>query len=114
MEGMLEPTREEKIVAQVEVRETYKMSKIGTIAGCYVTEGKITRNTHIRIVRDGIVVFPTKEGAHGELSSLKRFKEDVKEVKFGIECGMTIKNYNDIREGDVIEGYEIVEVKRTL
>ncbi len=114
MEGMLEPTKEEKIVAQVEVRETYKMSKIGTIAGCYVQEGKVTRNTHIRVIRDGIVVFPTKEGAHGELSSLKRFKEDAKEVRTGLECGVTIKNFNDIREGDIIEGYEIVEIKQTL
>ncbi|MBL0098898.1 MAG: translation initiation factor IF-2 [Saprospiraceae bacterium] len=114
MEGMLEPTKEEKIVAQVEVRETYTMSKIGTIAGCYVTEGKITRNTHIRVIRDGIVIFPMKEGAHGELSSLKRFKEDAKEVKGGFECGITIKNFNDIRQGDVIEGYEIIEIKQTL
>lgn len=114
MEGMLEPTREEKIVAQVEVREIYKMSKIGTIAGCFVTEGKITRNTHIRVVRDGIVIYPTREGAHGELSSLKRFKEDAKEVKNGLECGLTVKNFNDIKEGDVIEGYEIIEIKQTL
>ncbi len=114
MEGMLEPTKEEKIVAQVEVRETYTMSKIGTIAGCYVTEGKITRNTHIRVIRDGIVIFPMKEGAHGELSSLKRFKEDAKEVKGGFECGITIKNFNDIKEADVIEGYEIIEIKQTL
>jgi len=114
MEGMLEPTKEEKIVAQVEVRETYTMSKIGTIAGCYVTEGKITRNTHIRVIRDGIVIFPMKEGAHGELSSLKRFKEDAKEVKGGFECGITIKNFNDIKAGDVIEGYEIIEIKQTL
>ena len=114
MEGMLEPTREEKIVAQVEVREIYKMSKIGTIAGCFVTEGKITRNTHVRVVRDGIVIYPTREGAHGELSSLKRFKEDAKEVKNGLECGLTIKNFNDIKEGDVIEGYEIIEIKQTL
>jgi len=114
MEGMLEPTKEEKIVAQVDVRETYTMSKIGTIAGCYVSEGKITRNTHIRVIRDGIVIFPMKEGAHGELSSLKRFKEDAKEVKAGFECGITIKNFNDIKEGDVIEGYEIIEIKQTL
>lgn len=114
MEGMLEPTKEEKIVAQVEVRETYTMSKIGTIAGCYVTEGRITRNTHVRVIRDGIVIYPVKEGAHGELSSLKRFKEDVKEVKAGFECGITIKNYNDIKTGDIIEGYEIIEIKQTL
>jgi translation initiation factor IF-2 len=114
MEGMLEPTKEEKITAQVEVRETYTMSKIGTIAGCYVTEGKITRNTHIRVIRDGIVIFPMKEGAHGELSSLKRFKDDVKDVKSGFECGITIKNFNDIKAGDMIEGYEIIEIKQTL
>ncbi|MBK8055699.1 MAG: translation initiation factor IF-2 [Saprospiraceae bacterium] len=114
MEGMLEPTKEEKIVAQVEVRETYTMSKIGTIAGCYVTEGKITRNTFIRVIRDGIVIFPIKEGAQGELSSLKRYKEDAKEVKNGLECGVTIKNFNDIRVGDIIEGYDIIEIKQTL
>jgi translation initiation factor IF-2 len=114
MEGMLEPTREEKILGQVEVRETYKMSKLGTIAGCYVTEGKVTRNNHIRIVRDGIVIFPTREGAHGEISSLKRFKEDAKEVRSGLECGITIKNFNDIQTADIIEVYEIIEIKQTL
>lgn len=114
MEGLLEPTKEEKIVAQVEVRETYAVSKIGTIAGCYVTEGKFTRNSHIRVIRDGIVVFPLKQGAHGELSSLKRFKDDVKEIRAGLECGLTIKNFNDIRVGDVLEAYEIIEIKQTL
>jgi len=114
MEGMLEPTKEEKIVAQVLVRETFKISKIGTIAGCYVEEGKINKNNHIRIIRDGIVVFPTKEGAHGELSSLKRFKDDVKEVRNAMECGLTIKNFNDLKVGDVVEAYEITEVKQTL
>ncbi len=114
IEGMLEPTREEKVVCQVSVRETFKISKVGTIAGCYVDEGKITRNTLIRIIRDGIVVFPLKEGAVGELASLKRFKDDVKEVRNGFECGLNIKNFNDIREGDVIEGYEIVEVKQKM
>jgi len=114
MEGMLEPTKEEKIMGQVEVRETYKISKVGTIAGCYVTEGKVTRNSLVRLVRDGIVVYPTKEGVTGEISSLKRFKEDAKEVKSGFECGITIKNFNDIKVGDVIEAYEIVEVKQTL
>ena len=108
------PTKEEKIVAQVRVRETFKISKIGTIAGAYVEEGKITRNTMIRVIRDGIVVFPMKEGAIGELSSLKRFKDDVKEVKFGFECGLTIKGFNDLKVDDVIEGYEIVEVKQRL
>ena len=99
---------------QVEIRETYKISKVGTIAGCYVTEGKITRNSHIRLIREGIVIYPTKEGQHGEIGSLKRFKDDVKEVKAGMECGLNIKNFNDIKVGDVIEVYEIVEVKQTL
>ena len=114
IEGMLEPTKEEKTVCQVSVRETFKISKVGTIAGCYVDEGKITRNTLIRVIRDGIVTFPLKEGQVGELASLKRFKDDVKEVRAGFECGLNIKNFNDIREGDVIEGYEIVEVKQKM
>jgi translation initiation factor IF-2 len=114
IEGMLEPTKEEKIVCNVEVREVYKISKIGTVAGCYVTEGKITRNTNVRLIRNGIVVYPTKEGAIAELASLKRFKEDAKEVKNGMECGITIKNFNDIKVGDVIEGYEIIEIKQKL
>lgn len=114
MEGMLEPTKEEKIIAQVEVREIFKMSKIGTIAGCFVTEGKITRNTPIRVIRDGIVVFPSREGASGEISSLKRMKDDAKEVRSGMECGLTVKNFNDIKVGDIIEGYEIIEIKQTL
>lgn len=113
IEGMLEPTKEEKIVGQVEVREVYKISKVGTVAGSYVAEGKIQKNSHVRLIRNGIVVYPTKEGAHGEISSLKRFKEDVKEVKNNTECGITIKNFNDIKVGDVIEAYEIVEVKQT-
>jgi translation initiation factor IF-2 len=114
IEGMLEPTKEEKITAQVLVREIFKMSKVGTIAGCYVEEGKISKNSLIRLVRDGIVIYPTKEGSTAELSSLKRFKEDVKEVKSGFECGLTIKNFNDIKEGDTIEAYEITEVKAKL
>ncbi len=114
IEGMLEPTKEERMTAMVEVRETYKISKVGTIAGCYVTEGTINRNSHIRIIRDGIVVYPSKEGVVGELASLKRFKDDVKEVKFGFECGLNIKNFNDIKIGDMIEAYEIVEIKQTL
>ena len=114
IEGMLEPTKEEKIHAQVEVREVYKISKVGTIAGCFVTEGTIRRNSHIRIIRDGIVVYPSKEGVIGTLASLKRFKDDYKDVKAGLECGLNIKNYNDIKIGDVIEGYEIIEIKRTL
>ena len=111
---MLEPTKEERMTAMVEVRETYKISKVGTIAGCYVTEGTINRNSHIRIIRDGIVVYPSKEGVVGELASLKRFKDDMKEVKFGFECGLNIKNFNDIKEGDMIEAYEIIEIKQTL
>lgn len=114
IEGMLEPTKEERIIAQVEVREVFKISKVGTIAGCYVQEGKITRNTSVRIIRDGIVVYPTREGAAAKIASLKRFKDDVKEVKNGMECGISIENYNDIREGDIIEGFEIVEIKQKL
>ena len=108
MEGMLSPDIEEKIVSNIEVRETFKISKIGTIAGCYVLDGKMTRNTKMRLIRDGIVVYA------GELSSLKRFKDDVKEVTTGYECGLSIANFNDIKVGDIIEGFEEVEVKRTL
>lgn len=114
IEGMLEPTREEQIVANLEVREIFKISKLGTIAGCLVTDGKITRNTRVRVIRDGIVVYPTREGVSGELGSLKRLKDDAKEVKSGLECGVTIKNFNDIKVGDVIEGFEIIEVKQKL
>ena len=108
MEGLLEPKVERKTVANVEVREVYKITGTGSIAGCYVLDGKITRNTKINLVRDGIVVFT------GELASLKRFKDDVKEVAAGYECGLMVKNYNDVRVGDIIEGFEEVEVKRTL
>ena len=114
MEGMLEPTREESITGQATVRETFKISKVGTIAGCYVDEGKVAKNSYIRVIRDGIVIFPTKEGVHGELSGLKRYKDDVKEVRNGMECGITVKNFNDVKVGDVIEAYEITEVKQTL
>ena len=114
IEGMLEPTKEEKITAQVEVRETFKISKVGTVAGCYVTDGKIQRNSKIRLIRNGIVVYPAKEGQVAELASLKRFKDDVREVKSGMECGLNIKNFNDIKVGDVVEAYEIVEIKQTL
>ena len=114
IEGMLEPTREEKIIAQVQVREVYKISRIGTVAGCQVQEGKINRNTKVRIIRNGIVVYPTKQGVSAELASLKRFKEDVREVKNGLECGITIKNFNDIKVDDIIEGYEIIEIKQKL
>ncbi len=114
IEGMLEPTKEEKIVTTISVKEVYKISRVGTIAGCYVEDGKISKNTHIRVIRNGIIMFPTKSGVKGELSSLKRFKDDVKEVRAGMECGIGIKNYNDVKAGDVIEGYEIIEIKQTL
>ncbi|MFT5167776.1 MAG: translation initiation factor IF-2, partial [Saprospiraceae bacterium] len=113
IEGMLEPTKEEKITAQVRIQEVYKISKIGTIAGCIVEEGKIARNSKIRIIRNGIVTYPTKEGVVGEISSLKRFKDDVKDVRNGMECGISIKNFNDLKEDDIIEGYEVIEVKQT-
>jgi len=114
MEGLLEPTKEEEIMGQVEVREVYKISKIGTVAGCIVQEGKISRNYFIRIVRDGIIVYPVNEGQTVELASLKRFKEDAKEVRAGLECGLTVKNFNDIKVGDIIESFIIKEVKATL
>lgn len=108
MEGMLAPEFEEKIVCNIEVRETFKIPKVGTIAGCMVLDGKMTRNTAIRVIRDGIVAYT------GKLASLKRFKDDVKEVSAGFECGLNIEGYNDIKVGDIIEGYEQVAVKRTL
>ncbi|TCV19920.1 translation initiation factor IF-2 [Sphingobacterium alimentarium] len=108
MEGMLAPKFEEKIVAEVEIRETFKISKVGTIAGCMVTSGKIARNNDIRIIRDGVVIHT------GKLASLKRFKDDVKEVAQGYECGLNIDRFNDIQVGDIVEAYEQVEVKRKL
>jgi translation initiation factor IF-2 len=113
MEGMLEPKTQEKIVANVEIREVFKFDK-ATVAGCYVRDGKIKRDSKIRLIRDGIVVYPTAEGVVAELGSLKRFKDDAKEVLNGMECGLTIKNFSDIKVGDVVEAYEIEEVKRTL
>ena len=114
IEGLLEPTKEEHVVADLEVRETYKISKVGTVAGCFVRDGLITRNTLIRVIRDGIVVYPVKEGVIGELTSLKRFQDDAKEVRNNMECGLTVKNFNDIKVGDKIEGYEIRSIKQTL
>jgi translation initiation factor IF-2 len=108
MEGMLDPEFEEKITSNVEIREVFKISKVGTIAGCMVLDGKITRNSKIRIIRDGVVVYT------GELASLKRFKDDVKEVATGYECGLNIQNFNNIEAGDIVESYEQVEVKRKL
>ena len=113
MEGMLEPKVQEKIVANVEVREVYKFDKV-TVAGCQVIDGRLKRDHKIRLIRDGIVVYPTGEGASAELGSLKRYKDDVKEVVSGMECGLTIKNYNDIKAGDIVEAYEEEEIKRTL
>lgn len=108
MEGMLKPKIEEKVVCNIEVRETFKISKVGTIAGCYVLDGTVSRNTKVRVIRDGVVIHT------GTLGSLKRFKDDVKEVKSGFECGLNIDNFNDIKEGDIIEGYEEVEVAQKL
>jgi len=113
MEGMLEPKIQEKITANVEVREVYKFDK-ATVAGCYVLEGKIARNSKIRIIRDGIVEYPKGEGQAAELGSLKRFKDDVKDVSTNMECGLTIKNFNDLKVGDIVEAFEEEEVKRTL
>ncbi|WP_262172954.1 translation initiation factor IF-2 [Saccharococcus sp. Marseille-Q5394] len=106
MKGLLDPEYEEKVIGQAEVRETFKVSKIGTIAGSYVTEGKITRDAGVRVLRDNIVIF------EGELDTLKRFKDDVKEVARGYECGITVKNFNDIKEGDIFEAFIMEEIKR--
>jgi len=108
MEGLLEPTEKEVITGNIEVREVFKISKVGTVAGCYVTDGFVKRNNQIRLIRDGIVAYT------GNIGQLKRFKDDVAEVKSGYECGLSIKSFNDIVEGDIIEGFEIQEVKRTL
>ena len=107
IEGMLEPVMKEVIVCTIEVMEIFKISKVGTVAGCIVREGKLTRTTPIRVIRDGIVIYT------GRLGSLKRFKDDVKEVSMGQDCGLNIESYNDVRVGDIIEGYDQVEVKRT-
>ena len=108
IEGMLAPEEKEEVTATAEVAETFKISKVGTIAGCIVKEGKLTRTSKVRVIRDGIVVYT------GELGSLKRFKDDVKEVVAGMDCGLNIAGYNDIKVGDVVEAYTIVEIKRTL
>jgi translation initiation factor IF-2 len=108
MEGMLSPEMKEEITGTAEIRETYKISKVGTIAGCMVTSGKIYRNSGIRLIREGVVVFS------GNLASLKRFKDDVKEVAKGYDCGIQIKNFNDIKELDVLECFQEVAVKKKL
>ena len=108
MEGLLSARIEEKIVGSAEIRETFKISKVGTIAGCFVTEGTIKRNNRIRLIREGVVAYT------GLLGSLKRFKDDVKEVSRGFECGLNVERYNDIKVGDIVEAFEEVEVKQTL
>lgn len=113
MEGLLEPKVEEKEVATVEIREVFKFDKV-TVAGCYVTEGKVKRDHKIKVFRDGILIYPRTEGAYAELSTLKRFKDDVKEVNYGYECGLTIKGFTDFQQGDNVVAYEEFEVKRTL
>jgi translation initiation factor IF-2 len=113
MEGMLEPKITEKEVATVEIREVYKFDK-ATVAGCYVLEGRIKRDAKIRLFRDGVLIYPRQEGAFAELASLKRYKDDVKEVASNMECGLTIKNFADIQVGDNIVSFEEEEVKRTL
>lgn len=108
MEGMLSPELKEEITGSAEVLETFRISKVGTVAGCMVTEGKLFRSNKVRIIRDGIVVYDS------ELASLKRFKDEVREVLAGQECGVGVKNYNDIKVGDILESYKETEVKRTL
>ena len=113
MEGMMEPTVKEKIIGNVEVKEVFRFDKV-IVAGCQVLDGRIKRDSKVRLIRDGIVVYPTSGGVVAELASLKRFKDDVKDVTTGMECGLTIKNYSDVKVGDVVEAYELEEVKRTL
>ncbi|HDZ58821.1 MAG TPA: translation initiation factor IF-2, partial [Ignavibacteriales bacterium] len=108
LEGLLSPIVSEEVVATLEIRETFKVPKIGTVAGCYVLDGKITRNDKIRLIRDGIAIH------EGEIGSLKRFKDDVKEVDSGYECGLNITGYNDLKVSDIIEAYKLIETKKTL
>jgi translation initiation factor IF-2 len=105
---MLAPTISEEVMATVEIRQIFKISKVGTIAGCHVKDGTITRSNKVRLVREGVVVFD------GFMDTLKRFKDDVKEVAQGFECGISLQNFNDIKVGDIIEAYKMVETKRTL
>jgi translation initiation factor IF-2 len=108
MEGLLAPSFEEVITSNIEIRDVFKITKIGTVAGCYVLDGTVKRAHKIRVIRDFVVVHD------GEISALKRFKDDVAEVKFGYECGLSVKNFNDLEVGDMLECYEMKEVKRTL
>ena len=105
MKGMLAPKFEEQVIAHVEIRQLYKVSKVGTVCGCYVQDGKVQRGCKVRVVRDGIVVF------EGEMASLRRFKDDVKEVAAGYECGIQIEKFNDEREGDIIEAYVMKQIE---
>ena len=106
MKGMLDPTFEEKVIGNAEIRQTFKVSSLGTIAGCYVLDGKVTRHAGVRVIRDNVVIYD------GKLASLKRFKDDAKEVVAGYECGLQIENFNDIQEGDTLEVYVMEEVKK--
>ena len=108
MEGLLKPIVKEEITAQVEVRQVYRISKVGLVAGAYVVDGKVSRTNKARLIRDGIVIFT------GEINALKRFKDDVKEVSTNFECGISLTNCNDIREGDIIETFQEIEVRQKL
>ena len=108
MSGMLAPERREEVIGSAEIRTVFVASKIGTVAGCYVTSGYVTRSAHFRLLRDNVVVYT------GEVDSIKRLKDDVREVREGFECGIKLKNYNDIKEGDQLEFFEIKEIARTL
>jgi len=108
MSGMLAPEKRENVIGTVEIREVFRISKVGAVAGCYVLDGMVKRNAGVRVLRNNVVVHT------GDLDSLKRFKDDVKEVKAGFECGLTLRNFNDIEQGDQLEVFEIVEVARTL
>ncbi len=112
--GMLEPTYREKIIGNLEIRKVFKISKVGNVAGCYVVDGIVRRKDFVRVVRNGIVIFPTKENQHGRIASLKRGKDDVKEVRQGMECGLLIENFQDIKEGDEIEVYELEQVEPSV
>jgi translation initiation factor IF-2 len=106
--GMLPPEQRESIIGSVEIREVFRISKIGAVAGCYVRDGRITRESKVRVLRDNVIIHT------GELDSLKRFKDDVKEVKNNFECGLSLKGYNDLEVGDLLEVYEVLEIARTL
>jgi len=108
LSGMLAPERKEQVLGMVQVRQVFRISKIGTVAGCYVQEGLVKRNAQVRVLRDNVVIHT------GEIDSLKRFKDDVREVKAGFECGMSLKNFSDIKEGDQFEVFEVLEVARSL